>query len=76
LEWEHVVPASRLGGDRTCWQEREPFPECIRDNGSLRSGRECCRKVDPEFRAMEAELHNLVPSVGELNEDRSNLPYG
>ncbi len=25
---------------------------------------------------MEAELHNLVPSVGELNADRSNLPYG
>jgi deoxyribonuclease-1 len=25
---------------------------------------------------MEAELHNLVPSVGELNADRSSLPYG
>jgi deoxyribonuclease-1 len=25
---------------------------------------------------MEAELHNLVPSVGELNAARSNLPYG
>ena len=32
--------------------------------------------MDPEFRAMEAELHNLVPAVGELNADRSDLPYG
>jgi deoxyribonuclease-1 len=76
MEWEHVVPASRLGGDRVCWQERERFPERVLDDGSRRSGRECCRRVDPEFRAMEAEIHNLVPSVGELNADRSNLPYG
>ena len=41
MEWEHVVPASRLGGDRVCWQERELFPECIRSDGSPRSGREC-----------------------------------
>jgi hypothetical protein len=25
---------------------------------------------------MEADLHNLVPAVGELNGDRSNLPFG
>ena len=25
---------------------------------------------------MEADLHNLAPSVGELNADRSNHPYG
>ncbi len=25
---------------------------------------------------MEAVLHNLAPSVGELNGDRSNHPYG
>ncbi len=59
MEWVHVVPASRLGSDRVCWQERERFPECVRDDGSLRRGRDCCRTVDPEFRAMEAELHNL-----------------
>jgi deoxyribonuclease-1 len=56
MEREHVVPASRLGSDRVCWQKHERFPECVRDDGSL--------------------LHNLVPSVGELNADRSSLPYG
>jgi deoxyribonuclease-1 len=25
---------------------------------------------------MEADLHNLLPAVGQLNGDRSNLPYG
>ncbi|MNY16048.1 Endonuclease-1 precursor [compost metagenome] len=31
---------------------------------------------DPVFRAMEADLFNLYPSVGEVNGDRSNFNYG
>ncbi len=31
---------------------------------------------DPVFRAMEADLFNLYPSVGEVNADRSNYQYG
>ena len=38
--------------------------------------RECCVRVDRIFRRIEADLHNLTPAVGELNGDRSNLPYG
>ncbi len=61
LEWEHVVPASNFGKARQCWQ-----------NG----GRENCQSTDPVFNVMEANLHNLVPEVGELNGDRSNYNYG
>ena len=61
LEWEHVVPASNFGKARQCWQ-----------NG----GRENCQKTDPVFNVMEANLHNLVPSVGEVNGDRSNYNFG
>lgn len=61
LEWEHVVPAWVIGHQRQCWQ-----------NG----GRQNCTRNDPIFKAAEADLHNLVPSIGELNGDRSNYALG
>ncbi|WP_422420576.1 endonuclease [Pseudomonas sp. GZD-222] len=60
-EWEHIVPAWTFGHQRQCWK-----------NG----GREHCVDEDPVFRAMEANLFNLYPSVGEVNGDRSNFNYG
>ncbi|WP_290698470.1 endonuclease [Amphritea sp.] len=59
IEWEHVVPAWAFGHQRQCWQ-----------NG----GRKACKK-DPVFRSMEADLHNLVPAIGEVNGDRSNYSF-
>jgi len=61
IEWEHVLPASNLGRQRQCWQ-----------NG----GRKNCTANDPVFKVMEANMHNLVPVVGELNADRSNYVMG
>lgn len=71
VEWEHVVAASRMGRGRTCWENRELYPTC-----EGLSSRSCCRRVDPKFRAMENDLHNLWPAVGELNGDRSNREFG
>lgn len=59
IEWEHVVPAWAFGHQRQCWQQ---------------GGRKGCRK-DPQFRRMEADLHNLVPAIGEVNGDRSNYSF-
>lgn len=59
-EWEHVVPASAFGQPRQCWR-----------NG----GRENCNRNDPVFNQMEADLHNLVPAIGEVNADRSNYRF-
>ncbi len=61
IEWEHIVPASNFGRARQCWQE---------------GGRKYCKATDPVFSAMEADLHNLTPSVGEVNADRSNYRFG
>lgn len=60
-EWEHALPASSFGQQRQCWQ-----------NG----GRKNCTANDPVFSRMEADLFNLFPSVGEVNGDRSNYPFG
>jgi len=76
LEWEHVMPAWFFGHDRSCWTNRADFPECRTSSGNLVDGRTCCARVEVEFRHAEADLHNLVPAVGELNGNRSNLPYG
>ncbi len=67
IEWEHVVPAYAFGHVRECWRKKIP--------GCKKKGRTCCGKVDEEFRAMESDLHNLRPAIGELNGDRSNLPF-
>jgi len=61
IEWEHIVPAWQIGHLRQCWQ-----------NG----GRKNCTKTDPVYKRAEADLHNLVPSIGEVNGDRSNFSFG
>ncbi len=35
-------------------------------NGHCYKGRTCCREIDANFSRMEADLHNLVPEIGEL----------
>lgn len=67
IEWEHLVSASAFGQHRACWKPGT----CPR-----KRGRRCCRKIDSEFRRMEADLQNLVPAVGELNAARSNYRFG
>ena len=61
IEWEHIVPASSMGRARQCWQD---------------GGRQNCTRNDPVFAAMEADMHNLTTSVGEVNADRSNYRFG
>ncbi|PHM37268.1 deoxyribonuclease I [Xenorhabdus mauleonii] len=61
IEWEHMVPAWVFGHQRQCWQD---------------GGRKNCVDTDPVFRMMESDMHNLAPSIGEVNGDRSNFGYG
>ncbi|UUA75204.1 endonuclease [Cellvibrio sp. QJXJ] len=61
LEWEHIFPASNFGRALKCWQK---------------GGRENCKQNDRVFNAIEADMHNLAPSIGEVNSDRSNYNFG
>lgn len=69
LEWEHVVPAENFGRSFSEW--REGAPEC-RNRKSTFKGRKCASKASGQFRIMEADLHNLLPSMGAVNALRSN----
>ncbi len=60
IEWEHIMPAHNFGKHLSCWK-----------NG----GRKACKK-DKIFKTMEADMHNLVPAIGEVNANRSNFKYG
>jgi len=66
------MPAERFGRGLACWSGAS----C-----TGRRGRACCSASvasggDPDFHAMEGDMHNLAPAIGELNADRSNRPYG
>lgn len=61
IEWEHIVPASNFGRARQCWQK---------------GGRDNCKRTDSVFNAMEADIHNLAPAIGEVNGNRSNYNFG
>ena len=45
-------------------------------DGKKYKGRECCSKVSDAFRQMQSDMHNLFPTVGEVNGDRSNFVFG
>lgn len=60
VEFEHIMPAYNFARHLSCWKE---------------GGRKACKK-DPIFNEMEADMHNLVPTNGQINADRSNFRYG
>ena len=70
VEWEHMMPAENFGRQFVCWRE----PVCSH-HGKPFKGRKCCEKSDPKFRQVEAELYNLWPAVGLVNQARSNYRY-
>ena len=65
LEWEHIVPAHAFGQSFPEW--RNGHPKCKTRKGKPFKGRNCARKMAPQFRYMEADMYNLVPAVGEIN---------
>ena len=73
IEWEHVIPAENFGRQFSCWRDGDS--ECVNSRGKKYKGRKCCEKVNKQYRIMQADMHNLFPSIGELNADRKNYRY-
>lgn len=74
VEAEHVMPASRIGEGRRCWRSPQRFSQC-RNKDEVLSGRDCCLRVDEVFSTAHNDLHNLQPSVGQINGQRSNFNW-
>lgn len=60
IEYEHIVPVSWASSNFDCWK-----------NG----GRKNCQKKSRQFQSLEADPVNLVPTIGEVNGDRSNYKF-
>ncbi|QOP46772.1 endonuclease [Sulfurimonas paralvinellae] len=73
IEWEHAIPAENFGRQFSCWREGDA--KCVNSKGKHYKGRKCCTKVNKQYRIMQADMHNLFPSIGELNADRKNYRY-
>ena len=72
IEWEHIMPAQHFGKQFACWREKI----CTNNRtGAKYRGRKCCEHISSEFRHIESELYNLWPSVGSVNQARSNFHY-
>jgi deoxyribonuclease-1 len=70
IEWEHIVPAHAFGHSFLSW--RNGHEKC-RGKKKNYKGRRCAQKVESQFNYMEADLYNLFPSVGAINQARSNF---
>lgn len=74
VEWEHIVPASVLGGSFKEWKEGSQ--DCVDRLGRHFKGRKCASKMNNDFQLMHADMYNLVPASGEINAVRSDLSFG
>lgn len=72
IQMEHIVPVSFFGKGRLCWEE----PICTDKRGKKYRGRNCCLKIDNEFKKIYKDKKNLKPVIGELNRARRDYPYG
>jgi deoxyribonuclease-1 len=78
IQWEHIVPASLMPvGSYLCWQQESAVKQCKNDQGEVKlKNRACCDKVSPSGKLMLYDLFNLAPAAAQLNQYRSNDPYG
>jgi deoxyribonuclease-1 len=72
IEWEHVVPAHDFGQSFPEWDNGHP--DCVTSSGKTYKGRRCVEKVQPAYRFMQADMHNLHPAIGEVNGYRRDYP--
>ncbi len=64
IEAEHIVPVWEFAHSMHCWK-----------NTYKGNGRNNCEHTDEYFNEIEADLHNLYPSVGEVNKDRASYAF-
>ena len=71
IEWEHVVPAHHLAHH---WDYiwKNGHKNCVTSSGKTYKGRRCVEKTVPQYKLMQADMHNLFPAIGEINGYRSD----
>lgn len=79
IEWEHIVPANAFGKNFKAWTEGNKI-HCVKRKSKAKGkkyykGRKCAAEVSKLYQFMQADMHNLVPAIGEINGLRSNYEF-
>jgi deoxyribonuclease-1 len=74
--WKHIVPMKRAAKRLDCWKGNDPV--CQNVGGKRVTGRKCCslHGGSSNYRNMKSDLHNIVPMIEELHEDRKAFVPG
>lgn len=65
MMWIQVVPDTFYGRNMACMKEEV----CVNEfTGKLFGSPMCCRRVNTQYREMEADLFNLIPVVSKIEE--------
>lgn len=75
VQWIHAMPMEKFAGTLRCWNKSS----CTLADGKTKKASQCCKEISPKFKSMQADMHNLFPSVRtqENNEiDSSATIYG
>lgn len=73
IEIEHVIAAEWFGKGFSEWRNGDP--QCVTSKGKPFKGRNCASKVNKQYRLMQSDLWNLVPTSGMTNAIRSNYRF-
>ena len=75
VKWVHAMPMEKFAGSLRCWKN----PSCTFSDGKIKKAFQCCKEISPKFKSMQADMHNLFPSVMTEKEgeyDSAMPPYG
>ncbi|PIQ99386.1 MAG: hypothetical protein COV66_12485 [Nitrospinae bacterium CG11_big_fil_rev_8_21_14_0_20_45_15] len=73
VEWVHAMPLQEIGEKLKCRTEKS----CSTATAPQNSDRPCCNQVSPKFKIIQADMHNIFPSIrSSLAPTHSNPSFG
>ncbi len=73
IKWMQIVPDTFYGRNRACMNEKK----CVNIfTKALFGSPMCCRRIDTEYKKMEADLFNLIPVVSTLVAAQKGRVFG
>jgi deoxyribonuclease-1 len=59
VQWIHAMPMETFARSLRCWNKSN----CTLADGKTKKASQCCKEMSPKFKSMQADMHNLFPSV-------------
>lgn len=73
VEWDHIVPTERFGRKFEEWTKGSP--KCVTNDGTPFYGKKCALVASREYQYMHADMYNLAPSMGVINDAKQDYPF-